>query len=459
MKTVFFKKVSIALLVVITVNCSTEDLVSAKEKELIDLKKIKVYEKWQETIDDYDLNKLITEEKNNLSKNLIVTEEKQKKIGKPIYVHYMPWFQSLEVDGFWGQHWTMINRNPDLINSQGKREIASHYYPLIGPYSTNDKDVQQYHLLLMKLCGVDGVIFDWYGQRDVLDFENIRLGMENFITELDKTDLDFAVMYEDRVINEQAKTLLNELQINQAIEDLKYVEQEYFIKENYININEDPLFMIFGPNYIDTPSDWELILESLSTEKSLLTIWSSASKIGEGNSQGEYTWIDENHIETLSGYYNNVIDFKTNIVGGIAYPRFNDYYIEGGWKSNLESDWQITGNQTITFQETFEESLKYEVDFIQVATWNDFGEGTQIEPTFEFGFEHLNLLQSYTEVSYTEDDLKIPYYIYRLRKLYPENATINFLMDIAHNYASKGKVKRAKKIIGLTIFYFGKDLF
>ena len=46
----------------------------------------------------------------------------------------------------------------------GKRDIASYYYPLIGPYATNDDRVLDYHFELMKLAKVDGIILDWYGE-------------------------------------------------------------------------------------------------------------------------------------------------------------------------------------------------------------------------------------------------------------------------------------------------------
>ena len=47
----------------------------------------------------------------------------------PVYAHYMPWFQTPELSGYWGNHWTMANKNPEeFIN--GQRSIASHYYPL-----------------------------------------------------------------------------------------------------------------------------------------------------------------------------------------------------------------------------------------------------------------------------------------------------------------------------------------
>ena len=90
-----------------------------------------------------------------------------------VYAHYMPWFESKEVNGKWGIHWTMATRDPENI-VDGKREIASHFYPLIGPYSSIDPDVIEYHLLLMKLCGIDGVLIDWYGSYEVSDYKQNR---------------------------------------------------------------------------------------------------------------------------------------------------------------------------------------------------------------------------------------------------------------------------------------------
>src|SRR5262245_642410 len=80
-------------------------------------------------------------------------EHRPQYVTKPntmkVYMHYMPWFQSKEVSGYWGSHWRMANKNPDIVDANGKRQIASHYYPLIGPYDSKDPDVIEYHLLLM----------------------------------------------------------------------------------------------------------------------------------------------------------------------------------------------------------------------------------------------------------------------------------------------------------------------
>src|SRR5690606_22247303 len=101
--------------------------------------------------------------------------QKTKSMG--LWAHYMPWFEDKASSGTgnWGMHWTMANRNPDLLHADGKRQIAAHYYPLIGPYASNDRDVLEYHFLLMKYAGIDGIWIDWYGTRDLHDYPlNLR---------------------------------------------------------------------------------------------------------------------------------------------------------------------------------------------------------------------------------------------------------------------------------------------
>ena len=60
--------------------------------------------------------------------------------GKTLLVHYMPWYASKPVSGKWGWHWTMNHFNPDKMDENGQRELATHDPPLIGPYDSGDPD-------------------------------------------------------------------------------------------------------------------------------------------------------------------------------------------------------------------------------------------------------------------------------------------------------------------------------
>ncbi|CAL2094095.1 glycoside hydrolase family 71/99-like protein [Tenacibaculum sp. 190524A05c] len=415
---------------------------------------VKLYEKWFDSAKLPDIEEVFSEESLISDKQLDAQITIQKSSNsQPVYVHYMPWFQSKETDGYWGQHWTMTNQNPEVVHEDGRRQIASHYYPKIGPYSTKDKDLQQYHLLLMKLSGVDGVIFDWYGMRDVLDFNNIKEGMESFLKQLNKTDIEFAVMYEDRVIHEQARAL-TPIQISQAKNDLQYIESTYFDMDNYIRIDDKELLMIFGPNYIDEEQDWNEILGSLEEKYNVLTLWGAQDVIGRQNTNGEFAWIDRGHLNTLYGYYNYNVDFN-DVIGGVSYPGFHDFYVEGGWKPADSRQWSIDRFDDEPLVNSFVETTKHPVDFVQIATWNDFGEGTMIEPTEEHGYKHVEQLQDLTRIGYSHEDLRIPYYIYKIRKQFPKERYVKFLTKRAYKYAMKGKLSRAKWIISILLMYYG----
>src|ERR1700753_4251532 len=60
-----------------------------------------------------------------------------------IYAHYLPWFETPATSphGKWGQHWAKANENPDVIGNDGKRQIASYFYPMTGPYASSDRDI------------------------------------------------------------------------------------------------------------------------------------------------------------------------------------------------------------------------------------------------------------------------------------------------------------------------------
>src|SRR5277367_2315315 len=123
---------------------------------------------------------------------------------KTVLVHYMPWFVSQPYSGSWGWHWTMNSFDPNRTNSaNGRREIASCFYPSIGPYDSADPAVLEYHVLLMKLAGIDGVIVDWYGPDNFADYavNNQRtLALFDFTR---KAGLKFSLCYEDQTIQQE----------------------------------------------------------------------------------------------------------------------------------------------------------------------------------------------------------------------------------------------------------------
>src|SRR5258708_22760825 len=175
---------------------------------------------------------------------------------KPVMVHYMPWFVAKPYSTSWGWHWTMNHYNPDTFYTNGNREIASQYYPLIGPYDSADPVVLEYQVLLMKLGGIDGVIVDWYGNANCLDYGTLNQNTAKLFTYVRKAGLKFAICYEDQSIQHMIDSgcLTANNAIAQAQLAMLYLQSNYFTSTSYVQLSNQPVLLNFGPQYFHTNS-------------------------------------------------------------------------------------------------------------------------------------------------------------------------------------------------------------
>ncbi|HET8855851.1 MAG TPA: glycoside hydrolase family 71/99-like protein [Salinimicrobium sp.] len=360
-----------------------------------------------------------------------------------VWVHYMPWFEdpTTSDNGKWGQHWTMANKNPELIDENGKRQIAAHYYPLIGPYASSDQDVLEYHFLLMKYAGIDGILIDWYGTRELYDYPLNKRNTEAIVAVLEKVGLEFAIVYEDQTLRDEMNS--DEQKITQVGLDMEYLEKEFFIKDNYIKIDDKPLLMIFGPQIIKTPEDWNSIFSKMSEKPAFFPLYGHSSLTNNTqytNAIGEYIWVDGTAMEVK---YANKTNFEQYIGG--AYPGFNDFYEDGGWGKTALND--IAYEDGKLFENLLKMAKDNKMEYLQLITWNDFGEGTMIEPTQEFGFSFLELTQAFTGIEYTKVHLESIYNYYLLKRQHKNNPNVQKQLTQVFYYLISLQDEKAIKLM------------
>ena len=340
-----------------------------------------------------------------------------------IYMHYMPWFESKEVSGYWGSHWRMNTRNPDQVDADGKRAIASHYYPLIGPYDSADPAVIEYHLLLMKYAGVDAVLIDWYGSHSVYDYRANLLNSNALIARLADVGLDFGIVYEEfTASNVGDRTEATALAAARA--DVKYMADHYFGDPAYVQVDGKPLVLTFGPRHFTRSSQWDAILGS--TDLTFLPLWGHTSRVGAA-ADGEYAWVDfEASLAGLEGFYNGRAAGALRM--GAAFPRFHDFYQEGGWG---QSYGYVDAQNGQMLRRTLELARQHGLAHLQLVTWNDFGEGTALEPTRENGYAFLETIQGFTGVPYGRAELELVHRYYLLKKRFGGQAAPAALLETA----------------------------
>jgi len=88
--------------------------------------------------------------------------------------------------------------------------------------------------------------------------------------------------------------------------------------------------------------------------------------------------------------------------------------------------------------------MQQDLDVIQLITWNDYGEGTMLEPTVEYEYRYLEMLQAAQpelgneNFQFTADDLRLPFRLYQLRQLHTD-AESQQRLDKAFNALLAGR--------------------
>ncbi|MBS1709883.1 MAG: hypothetical protein JSS65_14310 [Armatimonadetes bacterium] len=300
---------------------------------------------------------------------------------RPLLVaHVMPWFSTKARSGAWGWHWTM--NKTDAEHGQ----LASHYKPIGGAYDSSDPAVVERQLKTMKAAGFDGVLADWYGVDDVYDYAFVHKCTKLLFDKAEKLGLKVGVVYEDQTVPNiirQGKAKVGE-EVAVVQRAMRWLEADAFKRPNYLRWRGRPVFAVFGPQAVTTDAAWSTVLGGMTSKPVFLTL--HHLKFG---SEGGYGWplpqwgASRSWTE-LSSYYERQEAWKVSMA--VAYPRFKDYYRAAGVSDGYP---EIPDDNGSTFKRTLDLAVKSGSPFIQVATWNDWGEGTQIEPSVEFGFRDL----------------------------------------------------------------------
>jgi hypothetical protein len=399
---------------------------------------------------------------------------------KPVMVHYMPWFQSPYSLGSnnWGSHWTGnglfdYHNNPFFyfdpnITTNGEAEVASWYHPLIGPYDSDDSAVLEYQVLLMKLAGIDGVIVDWYGPDNYYDYavNNERtLALFNYTR---KAGLKFSLCYEDATIQAEINggsmngvTVTAGSAIAHAQQTMLYVQTNFFTDPSFLRLNSAPVFLNFGPAYFNADSDWISIFSVLddTNQPAFFTEDSRLSPVITGAFDWPPMSLSGGGTNTLTPaeLQSYLVSFEQNAAGwpsfiSSAFPRFHDIYAQvGGTALGYLDD---AGGNTLT--STLRRAMTNNSALVQIVTWNDFGEGTIVEPTVagsetttEYGYADLGIIQDLrrqyldSTFPYYTNDLALAFRLYNLREQYGNNPAISAELDRIFTNIVSGAVSTA----------------
>lgn len=327
-----------------------------------------------------------------------------------VLAHMMPWY-TVETDDSgdrsYGWHWTMNHFDPNKV-VDGQPELASHFRPLIGPYDSGDPHVIEYQLLTMKITGIDGVIVDWYGLTNFRDYPRLNRNTTRLLQGCERLGMKFVICYEDQTVPAlvEAGKLEEANRIDHVVDEIAWLGKYWFKSPAYVRQDGEPVLLSFGFAGLKN-DEWAEVIERSETP-----IRYFSQNIRRDGAVGGFDWPSpKNGIASVDKFLKRAGEWSQAIP--VVYPRFVDIYEQAGLHEGYGT---IEDRNGRTFRATFSKAMNADKSIVQIATWNDWGEGTQIEPSVEYGYRDLETLQSKLNPNGKPSQLRLPDRVLQLRR-------------------------------------------
>lgn len=406
-----------------------------------------------------------------------ITIKVEEQRPKRVYADYHGPRYTRDIDGATGQ-WsytgtaskstatqTSFNYNADIIGDDGRNQIASVSYPAIGMNSQSDPDYIEYQILLAKAAHIDGFFVEWGFQEHS---SNQQLKLMQQIAE--KYNFEIGVNWCDAWLYDWISTyrpdvITREDKVNAFKGELQYLMENVFNRKTGPTYNGHPIIYMFGggatpqefsdikaadyriPDGLEVPwffrrapMDGKLDADGNVNYQYNTTDWHKASG-AEALTDGPFGWIPprtriaakdgysawdkyattEDNIKFLEVLKQSFIDNRDSIKlrNSVVTPGM-DNRGSAGWGTDLSF---IPRNEGQTYSKMWQFNVenREDVDIVYIASWNDYTEGHQIEPTLEEGDREIHTTQKFAaqfkgEVQNSEEGLRLPAKLFELRK-------------------------------------------
>ena len=393
--------------------------------------------------------------------------------GKKVYADYHGVRYTRQHDGKLGR-WEMYANteksatgrktlcyNADLIDAEGKHCIAAVNYPMVGMQSNLDPDYIEYQILSAKTAKIDGFFIEWGffpHENDVLLKAMQKVAAKyNFEIGVNWCD---GWLYYDWITKIYPEVNSREAKTEYMKKCFQYLVDRVFTGPTAPIVNGHPVFYHFGPGA--TPDEFRKVQNGIVLPKGMnepvgLRRWADWGTLKENKyvpvrySDDIDAWKDLGEIPTawiparvrpmdaeFSKWDNyatldDVIEFMKPFRDSIwtnSNPRFTikSGFVTPGMDNSGCAGWgrghffYIPRNNGETYRSMWDfcMSEKDSLDMVFIASWSDYTEGHEIEPTLENGDRELKTTLEYASIFKDEKadarGLTLPLTLFKLRK-------------------------------------------
>lgn len=306
---------------------------------------------------------------NNTNNNINFSSE--ENISNPLGVFYYPWTggnpeKSPDKKETW-LHWKDDNHNPpNTWASNYIPDYGNSSDPYNGLYASADTNIIKQQLGLMKKAGINFVISSWWGQNHLSD-KVLNITFNSVLPAKDNPypNVKYAIYYEKEGFADASK--------EEIINDINYIKKKYANSPYYYRINGRPVVFVYNTKSGLFSETFEQEIEKWKEVRDETGIY-TVLKVSGGYKKIE-SYADSWHEYAPS------TDFKqTGNYSAFISPGFSKWH---------ESP-RLERENFTRFEKNVIALKNANVQFKLIETWNEWGEGTGIEPARRVNHDDVN---------------------------------------------------------------------
>ena len=312
-----------------------------------------------------------------------------------VMAFYYPWYGLPEGPGGKGRtmHWGHIDaRNKDIE--------ASTNYPTIGAYDSHDPELIERHCMWVKEAGIDTLIVSWWGHGEYSD-----VAVPQILDACRAKGISVALYYE---------TCPNPKSPEATARDLARIVERHGRHPAYLKVNGKPVIFIYVraveqlglTGWLRTAS---LLKKSPETDAVLIgdNLSFGAANVFDGihtyNTAGK---IRQKSVDTIRDWANSrypewttIADRSGRISTLTIIPGYDDTKIR---KPGLA----VPRHNGRSYAAQWEQAIEADPHWVLITSFNEWHEGSEIEPSVEFGRAYLDLTAKYAKRFKAQRDRK-----------------------------------------------------
>lgn len=293
---------------------------------------------------------------------------------RKVMAFYYTWYGNPGTSRSW-IHWPEGGHNPDSFDPRGLSRIGATHHPLLGPYDSHDRRVIDLHLQWAEAAGVDVLIATWWGRGDFTD-----RALAPLLAAAAETGVQISLYYED-VPGSRPQAFLD---------DMRYILSTYGDHPAFFRYQGAPVIFIYGRAIGQlSPSQWEEVIRTVKAEFDVALIADSTDGRMADIFDGLHMYNPV--VQVVSGSDMQHL-YETSIWAAASRGKISSVTVIPGYDdSNIGRLTPIVAPRRdgALYDELWDLAVKGLPDWVIITSFNEWHEGSEIEPSFEHGDHYL----------------------------------------------------------------------